>query len=152
MHSYNLHSSPFELNFQSVFLFGGNCLFLLLVSVYLIRYTTGMSSESVSQLLSQRERLLEELSSLTHMLHGSWVERYAVCSRRSCSCHTGKRHGPRYYVVINEDSRQRQKYIPQSQVSAAREGIAQYQRAQEIITEITRINLELIKERAYAGS
>ncbi len=54
--------------------------------------------------------------------------------------------------MINEDSRQRQKYIPQSQVSVAQQGIAEYQRAQEIIAEITRINLELIKERAYAGS
>ena len=117
-----------------------------------MRYTSGMSSEFISQLLAQRKKLLEELSSLTYLLHGSWVERYSVCSRASCSCHTGERHGPRYYVVINEDSRQRQKYIPQSQVPAAQQGITEYQRAQEIIAEITRINLELIKERAYAGS
>ncbi len=127
-------------------------LFFLLDSAYYMRYTSGMSSESISQLLAQRKKLLEELSSLTHLLHGSWVERYSVCSRTSCSCHTGERHGPRYYVVINEASRQRQKYIPQSQVSAAQQGIAEYQRAQEIIAEITRINLALIKERAYAGS
>lgn len=117
-----------------------------------MRYTSGMSSECISQLLAQRKKLLEELSSLTYLLHGSWVERYSVCSRASCSCHTGKRHGPRYYVVINEGSRQRQKYIPQSQVPAAQQGITEYQRAQEIIAEITRINLELIKERTYAGS
>ncbi len=111
-----------------------------------------MSSECISQLFAQRKKLLEELSSLTHMLYGSWVVHYFECSRTSCSCPTVERHDPRYYVVMDEDFRQRQQHIPQSQVFAAQQGIAEYQRAHVIIEEITRINLELIKERAYSGS
>jgi hypothetical protein len=42
--------------------------------------------------------------------------------------------------------------VPNAQVSAAKDGIEQYHRLQEIIEEITRINLILIKEKAYANS
>jgi len=111
-----------------------------------------MSSTNVQQLLSRRVQLLQELQTLPRILHGSWVERFSVCARPGCACHSGQRHGPRYYLVINEDSRQRQKYIPNEQVAAAREGVAQHQRFQQIVEEITRINLALIKERAYVQS
>lgn len=103
-------------------------------------------------MIARRTSLLEELGSLTQVLHGSWVERYSVCSRKGCKCHQGNRHGPRYYVVVSEDGHQRQKYISLSQVPAALKGIEQYQRLQAIVEEITQINLELIKERAYADS
>lgn len=111
-----------------------------------------MSNSQINQLLDQRTALLEELSSLSHLIHGSWFERFSTCSRPNCSCHSGKRHGPRYYLVIQEQGHQRQKYVPNPQVAAAKKGIEQYRRLQEIVEEITRINLELMKEKAYAES
>jgi hypothetical protein len=111
-----------------------------------------MSSKMISQLITKRASLLDELNPLTQILHGSWVKRYSVCSREGCKCRSGDRHGPRYYVVVNVDGRQRQKYVPQAQVRAALKGIEQYHRLQEIVEEITRINLALIKEKAYADS
>jgi hypothetical protein len=111
-----------------------------------------MSNSQINQLLAQRTALLEELSSLTYLIHGSWFERFSTCSRPNCSCHSGKRHGPRYYLVIQEPGHQRQKYVPNLQVAAAKEGIEQYHRLQEIVEEITQINLALIKEKAYAES
>jgi hypothetical protein len=111
-----------------------------------------MSSPQIVQLLTQRSSLLEELSTLSHLIHGSGFMRFAICSRPTCSCHAGRRHGPRYYLVIHEKGRQRQKYVPNAQVPAAKDGIEQYHRLQEIVDEITRINLALIKEKAYADS
>lgn len=105
---------------------------------------------TIKELKEERARLLEELGSLSQLLHGSWVERYSVCSRRGCKCRKGERHGPRHYLVINEGGHQRQKYIPQSQVDAAQEGLKQYRRLQEISDRITHINLQLMKERKYA--
>ena len=101
-------------------------------------------------LLEERCRLLSELSALAGMLHGSWVERYSVCSRPGCRCKSGERHGPRHYLVIRKEGRQRQKYVPNSQVAAARKGVAAYQRVGEIVERITEINLSLMKEGAYA--
>jgi hypothetical protein len=111
-----------------------------------------MSSTEIDQLLARRTSLLEELSTLSHLIHGSCFERFATCSRPNCSCHSGRRHGPRYCLVIQENGRQRQKYVSNAQVPAAKEGIEQYHRLQEIVEEITRINLALIKEKAYANS
>jgi hypothetical protein len=111
-----------------------------------------MSTRKTEQLLAQRKALLTELSTLSHLIHGSSFKRYSTCSRENCACHTGQRHGPRHYLVINEKGRQRQKYLPAAQVPHVAGGIEQYHRLQEIVDEITQINLALIKEKAYAKS
>lgn len=108
-----------------------------------------MSKQNVEQLLEERGLLLAELGSLPHMLHGSWVERYSVCSRPGCKCKKGERHGPRRYLVIRENGKQRQKYVPNAQVNAAREGVAAHHRALQIIERITQLNLALMKKGAY---
>jgi len=108
-----------------------------------------MSNSDVEKLINERELLLEELSNLDHMLHGSWLERYSTCSRKNCRCHRGELHGPRYYLVVNENGQQKQKYIPVGQKEAAIAGVEQGKRMLEIVEAITQINLQLIKEEAY---
>jgi hypothetical protein len=117
------------------------CVFRLhLCSVYYMGYTVSMSSSRGKELREQRAKLLAELATLSRLLHGSWVERYSVCSRPDCKCRGGERHGPR---------RQRQKYVANSQVQAAREGLTQYSRLREIVDVITQLNLALMKENEY---
>ena len=123
--------------------------FFCLHSVWYIRYISDMSNKILKKLLDERARLLAELGSLPHMLHGSWVERFSVCARPGCRCHSGARHGPRHYLVVSAGGRQRQKYVPNSQVDAARTGLAEYRRVREIVDRITQINLALMKEDAY---
>ncbi len=108
-----------------------------------------MSNVKLQKLLNERAGLLAELTRFPRMLHGSWVERFSVCSRPGCPCRSGRRHGPRHYLVVREGGRQRQKYIPNPQVDAARSGLAEYHRACGIIDRITQINLILMKEGAY---
>jgi hypothetical protein len=108
-----------------------------------------MSNKTVKKLRRERSSLLEELGKLPHMLHGSWVERFSTCSRKGCRCHKGERHGPRHYLVVREKGRQRQKYIPNAQVTTARAGLAEYHRVLQIVDRITQINLALMKENAY---
>jgi hypothetical protein len=110
-----------------------------------------MSNKTVKKLLKERALLLDELATLPHMLHGSWVERFSVCSRAVCRCRSGQRHGPRHYLVVHENGRQRQKYVPNSQVAAAQAGRGEYRRVREIVDQITQINLTLMKEDAYEG-
>lgn len=97
-------------------------------------------------MLRERGRLLQELATLALLLHGSWVERFTTCSREECKCRQGQRHGPRHYLVVNEGGRQRQKYIPNSQVESARAGLAQYKRLREIVARLTDLNLRIMKE------
>jgi hypothetical protein len=111
-----------------------------------MRYRAGMSRGTARKLFEERARLLAELGTLSRLLHGSWVERYSVCSREDCKCQRGERHGPRRYLVVNQDGRQRQKYVANAQVEVARAGIAQYRRLREIVERITHINLAVMKE------
>ena len=108
-----------------------------------------MSNTTVKKLREERALILSELATLPHMLHGSWVERFSVCSRKDCRCRRGERHGPRHYLVVRENGKQRQKYIPNSQVDAALAGLKEHKRVLEIVDRITQINLQLMKERAY---
>ena len=108
-----------------------------------------MSSKPLKKMLEERASLLAELGTLSRLLHGSWVERYSVCSRADCKCRRGERHGPRRYLVVNEDGHQRQKYVQNSQTQVALEGLAQYRRLQEIVDRVTSINLALMKEDEY---
>jgi len=108
-----------------------------------------MSNINIKKLANERSQLLAELETLSLVLHGSWVERYSTCSIKTCKCHKGARHGPRHYLVINENGRQRQKYIPKSMVESAQDGVRQYKKMMDIIDRITALNLKLIKAKEY---
>ena len=105
-----------------------------------------MSNNIEKELQKERAGLLAELATLSRLLHGSWVKRYSVCSRPDCKCRRGERHGPRHYLGVSEAGRQRQKYVANSQVKAAMEGLAQNRRLREIVDRITQLNLNLMKE------
>jgi len=96
----------------------------------------------------RRGKLLEELAGLVSMIGGSFFQRFSTCSRPTCGCHTGKRHGPRGYVSVTRDAVQRQHYVPKGQVEAVRKGIRQYRRLLTIVERITAINLQLVREGA----
>lgn len=101
-------------------------------------------------LVRKRDVLLQQLSVLSGMLQGSYLERFSVCSRRNCACHRGRKHGPRAYIVIYEEKKQRQVYVPQPQKKAVKDGIRQHKRLERLVKQITRINLRLMRAGALA--
>jgi len=107
-----------------------------------------MHSSRIRELLEERRGLFAEISTLERAIRGSVFERFSTCSRPQCSCHQGKRHGPRVYLSVNAHGRQRQHYVPKSQVQAAEQAVLQYRRLREIVDRITHINLELIRGEA----
>lgn len=108
-----------------------------------------MSSEKIQKLLEQRRQLVHELSLHAGVLRGTWVERYTVCTRPNCACHRGEKHGPRYHLAVMENGKQRQHYIRLAQREQALRGLEDHRIIEEILQEITKINLELMKEDAY---
>jgi hypothetical protein len=102
----------------------------------------------IESIREEKAELLKEMADLSEILHGSWVERYSTCSNRNCLCHKdqSKRHGPRSYLVVNQDGRQRQKYIQNRLVEKAKEGLSQHERLKVIIDRLTTLNLLLMKE------
>lgn len=98
------------------------------------------------KLIARRARLLREVATLRLLAHGSLLERFSTCSRKNCACHQGKKHGPRFYVVVFRDGKQRQVYVPKHQVEAVKEGVHQDQRAQQLLQEVSDINLKLMRD------
>jgi hypothetical protein len=98
------------------------------------------------KLVSRRRRLLHKLADLCLITHGSYLERYSTCARKGCSCHQGKKHGPRAYVVVYREGRQHQVYVPQGQVAAIRKGVKQHEQALQVLRQVTDINLKLMRE------
>ncbi len=116
-----------------------------MTSAYYICYTTRMPPNQTLALREERRELLRELGGLSGLLHGTWVERYSTCSRPGCACHRGKRHGPRHYLVINVNGRQRQRYVPERLAGAVLEGLSQHRRLLEIARRLTDLNLALLR-------
>ena len=104
-----------------------------------------LSNKKIAALRRERKRLLRELSDIQLLVRGTYLERFSTCSRPNCACHKGKRHGPRSYVVVTREKKQRQVYIPKDQVEAVRKGVAQYHKLLEIVDRVTSINLELMR-------
>ncbi len=111
-----------------------------------------MQENNQNKWLNERAALLTEMAQLTDLIHGSWVERYSTCSRPKCPCHQdpAKRHGPRAYVVINVEGKQRQKYVPNSQKTAVLNGIKQYKRLLAIGERISQINILMMRAKTFA--
>jgi len=85
------------------------------------------------------------MRTLSLLLRGSFFRRLSTCSRPSCPCHRGRRHGPRAYVAVTSGRAQRQHYVAQNQVRTVQEGIRQYHRLLAILDRMTAINLKLMK-------
>lgn len=111
-----------------------------------------LGRRKIASLRRERRKLLDELPSLVGMLRASFFERFSTCSRPSCACHQGQRHGPRAYVAVTAQQVQRQHYVPKSQRQAAREGVRQYHRLLAIVDRVTAINLELMRGGALHDS
>lgn len=103
-------------------------------------------------LLRKRQVLLERMARLSWLVHGSYLERFSVCTRPQCACRRGQRHGPRSYVVVYRGKKQRQVYVPQAQREAIRQGIRQDQQLRALVQEITRLNLQLMRAGALLAS
>jgi hypothetical protein len=99
----------------------------------------------IRELLDEKEELLRRLASFSDLIHGSFLERYSTCSRPICKCHRGEKHGPRAYVVITQDKKQKQLYILKRLTPLIRRGIKQYHEILRILDRITVINLILMK-------
>ena len=104
------------------------------------------------KLVERRQRLLRELASLTLLTHGSFLERFSTCARKHCVCHQGDKHGPRAYVIVSREKKQRQVYVPKDQLKFVRKGLRQHEHARKLLRQITDINLKLMRERLLEES
>src|SRR5213594_1507950 len=107
-----------------------------------------ISKQTTAALRKRRRALLHKLPPLKAILRGSLIERYKRCGKPGCKCADGPGHGPKYYLSVSYPGwRPQMDYVPQESHDQVAEFVANYQRAREILEEVSEINHELLRRR-----
>ena len=109
---------------------------------------SGLIELSVRQLQARRRRLAGAVAGVDGTLHGVLMSRGRRCSSAGCHCRRGELHGPYWYLSIYDEGRSRTVYVPSSVEPVVAEQVAATQRNEQLLSEISQINLELLKRRA----
>lgn len=105
-----------------------------------------MIGQEMTRLLEQRRRAAERLGAVSEVMRATLLERMTQCNRPGCKCMRGDKHGPAYYLTVSyPKGRTRQVYVPQHRKKVAQAWIHNYHRVWEVLEEISRINLELMR-------
>jgi hypothetical protein len=103
---------------------------------------------SVRQLLARRRRLAAGLSEPERTLRGVLLSEGRRCSSEGCRCRRGELHGPYSYLAVYADGRSRTIYVPAAAQALCEASVAVTQRNEALLSEISQINLELLRRRA----
>jgi hypothetical protein len=95
------------------------------------------------QLEKRRDALLEQLRGIGNLMRGTLVQTKVRCGRKGCVCETGDKH-VKIHLSLNLHGRTRGCYVGGRQAAVA-PLIHEYQRAWNIIEQLTEVNLELIR-------
>ena len=103
---------------------------------------------STLALRQRKAHLLRSFELPAHLLHASLVERFLKCGKANCRCHSGgPKHGPFFYVNRCFAKGQMQSLLLKSpdQIDQARQSMAAYAQALEVLDQISQINHELLR-------
>jgi hypothetical protein len=106
------------------------------------------SELSVRQLTARRHRLANGVSAPERTLHGSLLREGRQCSSERCRCRRGELHGPYAYLSVYLDGRSRTLYVPATLAEVTESYLQDTQRDEELLRQISLINLELLRRRA----
>ena len=91
---------------------------------------------------SQLARLLSQRG----VIRGTLLVRKRQCGKANCRCAEGEGHES-LFLVISENGRTRQLYVPKDWVSRVRLWVEDYHRARELMEEISRIYWDKVRKR-----
>lgn len=99
-------------------------------------------------LRARRRRLLARVPDLEGYMAGSLVEQSRRCGKSGCRCATGDLHGPYVYLSVGPQAGRRGLvYVPAPLADVVAEKVAVSASVQELLGEISAINLELLARR-----
>ena len=109
---------------------------------------SGLSELSVRQLLARRRRLGTGVADPEGTLRGVVLHEGRRCSSAGCRYRRGELHGPYTYLATYGDRRSRTIYVPAAAAEVVEAHVALTQRDEELLAEISLINVELLRRRA----
>ena len=100
---------------------------------------------------TQRRKLLQEVARLAEVaVFGTLSETYRTCGNAGCHCLSGgPKHGPHLNISYRgEAGKTTGYYVPKGAEQATREGVAAWQKLQECLRELAKLNKERNLQRA----
>ena len=79
-------------------------------------------------------------------MRGTLTVRERTCGKANCRCARGEKHAS-LYIVVSVDGKYKQTCVPRSLEAEVRTWVAQYQRAQELIEEISKVYWKKLQNR-----
>lgn len=111
--------------------------------------SSGLSELSVRQLRARRRRVVAGIADVEQTVGGVLLSRGRRCSSEGCHCRrAGELHGPYAYLSVYENGRSRTLYVPAPLEPIVAGHVAVTQRNEALLSEISQINLELLRRRA----
>jgi hypothetical protein len=109
-----------------------------------------LSEMSLRQLRARRRRLAAALPDVADYVAGSLLEQSRRCGKAGCRCASGgDLHGPYVYLSVGRaDGRRGMLYVPETLATLLRERVALSESVQQLLSDISAINLELLTRRA----
>jgi len=89
---------------------------------------------------------LAQLVAQRGILRGSLLVRRRVCGKAGCRCTRGKLHES-LYLVITEQGRTRQLYVPKDWELRVRRWVEDYHQARQLLEEVSRLHWNKVRER-----
>jgi hypothetical protein len=99
-------------------------------------------------LRQRKAQLLRSFELSPALLRASIVERFLKCGKTNCQCHHGgSRHGPFFYLNRCFAKGQMQSLLLKcpEQIEQARQSVAAYAQAAQVLDQLSQINHELLR-------
>lgn len=103
-----------------------------------------LASLTVRQLVGRRARLARQVPDVELTLRGSVQTQGRRCGKQGCRCAEGELHGPYVYLAVRSGRGSRLLYIAAELAEEVRRRVEVTGRLEEILAEISAINLELL--------
>lgn len=103
-------------------------------------------SLATEEVKDRKALLLQSLPPVGHMLRGSLITRHVKCGKPNCHCANGTGHAS-FYLSSFYRGKTQMDYVPASWETWVRTGLENYEAVQDILSELTEINLELLRRR-----
>jgi hypothetical protein len=79
-------------------------------------------------------------------IRGTVLERQRACGNPRCKCATGQKHRA-VYLMLREDGKLRQLYIPAAYEEQVREWVANQQEIKELLKQLGELYWQKVKQR-----
>lgn len=98
--------------------------------------------------VTERE-LRSRLAQLIHsgaIMRATVTVRERVCGKSTCKCAAGEKHAS-LYLVSRQNGQMRQIFVPKDLEAKVRRWVEQYQRAQELLENISEFHWKRVQDR-----